>query len=259
MALNFPRQPELRLQRSPLTEVICQVRFPPILRIANEEPADFQEFVRREFPRFEREEGYLFQLQFSGAGMAESPAARQPSRLYRFRSADQQTIITLSTDFYALSTTAYTVWDDFSRNLMLAHEAVRTVYRPEFSTRIGLRYVNELIPSHLGLSSLDDVISLLRPELTSMIHTDAWSMPTEMLCQLLLEDSNGKLGLRFGTKVTPDEPVFILDFDYYDDRELPFDSIISRCQQYHTIIYDAFRWCIRDEKLNVFQPEPKEV
>ena len=38
--------------RSPLVEVICQLRFPPILSINTEEPAQFQEAVRRDFPRY---------------------------------------------------------------------------------------------------------------------------------------------------------------------------------------------------------------
>jgi uncharacterized protein (TIGR04255 family) len=258
MALNFPRQLDVRLERSPLTEVICQIRFPPILRIANEDPSQFQELVRREFPRFDREEGYLFQLQFSGASFAGPPAAHHAARLYRFRSTDEQTVITLSTEFYSVSTTSYTVWEDFSRSLRLAHEAMSRVYQPEFSVRIGLRYVDELIPSHLGLSTLNDVISLLRPELTSMVQTDAWNMPTELLCQLLLEDSDGKLGLRFGTKITSAEPVFVLDFDYFDEMERPFSDVEKCCDKFHTIIYDAFRWCIMDEGLDVFRPVTEE-
>jgi uncharacterized protein (TIGR04255 family) len=44
--LYFPEVDDIRLQRVPLTEVIGQVRFPPILRIANENPVEFQEKIR---------------------------------------------------------------------------------------------------------------------------------------------------------------------------------------------------------------------
>ncbi|HWS42079.1 MAG TPA: TIGR04255 family protein, partial [Pseudoflavonifractor sp.] len=37
---------------NPLVEVICQLRFPAILSIGAKEPAEFQEAVRREFPRY---------------------------------------------------------------------------------------------------------------------------------------------------------------------------------------------------------------
>ena len=38
--------------RSPLVEVICQLRFPAILTINTKEPAEFQEAVRHGFPRY---------------------------------------------------------------------------------------------------------------------------------------------------------------------------------------------------------------
>ena len=37
---------------SPLIEVICQLRFPTILSIGSTEPAQFQEAVRADFPRY---------------------------------------------------------------------------------------------------------------------------------------------------------------------------------------------------------------
>ena len=37
---------------SPLIEVICQLRFPTILSIGSTDPAQFQEAVREEFPRY---------------------------------------------------------------------------------------------------------------------------------------------------------------------------------------------------------------
>ena len=48
--LCFPPVEEVQLRRSPLREVICQVRFPPLLRIVNGYPVDFQERIRQHFP-----------------------------------------------------------------------------------------------------------------------------------------------------------------------------------------------------------------
>lgn len=258
MPLRFPSQPSVRLQRSPLTEVLCQVRFPPILRIANEDPTDFQEQVRERFPRFEVEQGFAFQLQFSGGGVAQAPAAQTTSRLYRFQTVDGHTAITLTTDFYSLSTTRYTVWEEFARDLTLAHEAVQRVYRPGFSARTGLRYVDLVTPAKLGLETFDEVVEVFRPELTALLQVDVWDTPAAMICQLLLEDEEGNLSLQIGRQVINDEPTFVLDFDYYDDHERSLDGLIERCQRYHDTIYDAFRWCIKPDKLAVFEPVPKE-
>lgn len=201
MPLRFPHLPDLRLLRSPLTEVVCHVRFPPILRIANEVPTAFQERIRERFPRFETEEGFLFQLRFSGGGSTPAAAAQPMSRLFRFETADGRSAVTLSTDFYALSTSRYTVWEEFARDLALTQEAVQVVYEPGFSTRLGLRYVDLLTPSKLGLATFEEVLGLLRPELTSLFRVGVWDMPEELLCQLLLLDQEGNLGLRFGKRV----------------------------------------------------------
>lgn len=37
-----------------LVEVICQLRFPEILKIDVSEPADFQERIRRDYPQYEK-------------------------------------------------------------------------------------------------------------------------------------------------------------------------------------------------------------
>ena len=37
-----------------IMEVICQLRFPRILSISAREPAEFQELIRSDFPRYSR-------------------------------------------------------------------------------------------------------------------------------------------------------------------------------------------------------------
>ena len=48
----FAKYERCLYQRSPLIEVICQLRFPTILSIGSQEPAEFQEAIRHEFPQF---------------------------------------------------------------------------------------------------------------------------------------------------------------------------------------------------------------
>ena len=40
--------------KAQLAEVICQLRFPTILRIGASEPAEFQERIREDYPRYSR-------------------------------------------------------------------------------------------------------------------------------------------------------------------------------------------------------------
>src|SRR4051794_3088983 len=55
--MPFPAVDRVIYERNPLVEVICQVRFPAILRIDVEPPAAFQEAIRGAFPAFSESAG----------------------------------------------------------------------------------------------------------------------------------------------------------------------------------------------------------
>jgi len=256
MALNFPPKPDVQLENSPLVEVICQARFPPILRIATEEPSEFQEQIRSTFPLVELE--HAFFVRIPGPGAKGSPAAEPQTRTYRFRTVDGHTAISLATDFFALSTDHYSHWEAFARLLSLTHEAVQHVYRPSYATRIGLRYVNRLSPVNTGCGTAAELFDILRPELTQQSRSEAWSDPIEMRGRLVLTSDEAKLTLGTGYGVEEGQPFFLLDFDYFEEGQLDLNELVDRCSRYNDVIYRAFRWCVRDEKLDVFRPRMKE-
>lgn len=252
MALHFPERPEVRLQRPPLVEVLCQVRYPPILRISKEEPIDFQERIRHRFPELEIEQPLKLNIPgLVGSGLVSAEA--QP-RLYRFKAPDDQTAAALAVDFYALSTNRYRHWKMFAEDLSLVHDAVMSVYRPAYGTRIGLRYVNRLDPTTTDLVSAEQIFDLVRPELTALLRGSAWSEPSDFLSQLVLSDKAAKLTLRTAYGQEEGQPFLLLDFDYFEEGRVELTDLIQRCTRYHDAIYRAFRWSFVDESLEVFGP-----
>jgi uncharacterized protein (TIGR04255 family) len=251
--LRFPPQQDIRLQNAPLTEVVCQVRFPPILRIASEHPVEFQEQIRSGFPQLEVEQGIKVQM----APLGTTPPQAQPEpRVFRFRSPDGNTLVSLALDFYALSTTAYTHWSDFLDFLLLANRAARKTYKIPYATRIGLRYINQLTPENTKSGDVAEMLDTLRPELTTLLRVEAWDEPLETFSQLVLAgEEDERLTLRAGFK-GQDAPVFRLDFDCYSEGQIALDNLPSLCDRFHGVIYKAFRWCIREERLAVFGPVP---
>lgn len=162
MSIKFPSEPDIPLKNAPLVEVVCQVRFPPILRINNEEPSEFQEEIRDQFPKIEIEQGFLLSVPVPGSGGTPSAEAKS-KKTYRFRTRDEGSTVSLASDFYALSTTQYTHWRDFSDGLELVQEAVLKVYRPSYATRIGLRFINHLTPENTGGQDLEHILTILNP------------------------------------------------------------------------------------------------
>jgi len=257
MAINFPTKPDIRLNNAPLVEVICQIRFPLIFRINKEEPSEFQEKIRDQFPKVEIEEGIL--IPFPELSSKEEQAGPRIKKTYRFRTSDEKTAVSLSSDFYALSTNKYTHWNEFSKLLERVDEAVQNVYWPAYATRIGLRFVNRILPKNTGIKKLSELLQLLNRELTNYARSDCWSDPLEMESRLLLSNGNARLNLRnrHGTD-KEGNPFLLLDFDYFEEGELSLENLVERCNTYHDVIYRAFRWCIPDENLGVFQPFPEE-
>jgi len=251
--LRFPQREDVRLQRAPLAEVICQVRFPPILRIASEQPAAFQERVRERFPQLAVEQGVVVHMEPLGT---MPPSAKPEPRIFRFKSPDGNTGVSLQLNFYALSTISYTHWRDFLELLRLVNQAACEVYDIPYAVRVGLRYINHLTLENTGANNVAELWEILRPELTMLLRGDCWDEPLEMLNNLLLAGGeNERLTLRSGFR-SGEKPVFLLDFDHFSEGNIALEDLLTLCQRYHDVIYNAFRWCIQEEKLAVFAPIP---
>src|SRR4051812_37441082 len=100
-------------QRNPLAEVTAQLRFPPILRIEAEPPAQFQEVIRDRYPLYRRvmTTGQLppdlpppVRNLIQGMGAAAGPVQ------HVFETQDRKTSAALSRESLTLKTTIYIRW-----------------------------------------------------------------------------------------------------------------------------------------------------
>lgn len=253
MPLDFPVVDDVRLANPPLTEVLCQVRFPPILRINQEQPIKFQETIRARFPELEEETGFHLRVGVAG----ESPAANaEPTgRAFHFRTADRSTLASLSMDAFSVSTSNYSVWSEFAADLNLIHQSAMSAYKLPYAKRIGLRYINTFDLHRIGCNTFTELQKLLRPELTALMTTSAWNAPEELVAQVLLRDNDCYLVLRVATRTGGAQPpIILLDFDYYEEGNIPLHNLVQRCDRFHDIIYRAFRWALRSQALDIFSP-----
>ena len=127
-------------EKPQLVEVICQLRFPPILSIDTDIPAAFQEAIRGKFPRYEVREENL-----------PGPNGPEKVKNHAFISADGGYKLSLTRSFIALSTMRYSSWEDFARWLDEPLVRFIGIYKPAFFQRIGLRYVNGFSREKTGL------------------------------------------------------------------------------------------------------------
>ncbi|MCH8965396.1 MAG: TIGR04255 family protein [Planctomycetes bacterium] len=248
--MPFPDSPRVIYQQNPLEEVICQLRFPTILRIERD-PAEYQERIRANYPNCEESRPETPELQL---GAVPGAAVHQltfstGSTPYRFISEDSLWSITLAKEFVALSARRYERWEEFERRLREAVDILVDLYDPAYYSRIGLRYRDVIQRSKLDLqdSSWRD---LLQPHIAGeLLACEIDDRITDAARQLTvqLEPISRKVRIRHGLASSREsgEQVFVLDADFFIDVKTGVDDAFESLQYFNRQAGRLFRWCIQ--------------
>jgi len=253
--MPVPQTERVLYGKNPLKEVICQLRFPVILRIGVEDPASFQEQIRESFPIFSEktllpppvnqqipEQIIKLVGEFSGL---------RRGREFKFKSEDGILETTLTREFLALTTTRYVRWEEFRSKLEIPLRALLEEYSPSFFSRIGLRYRNLICPGELGLNS-KPWSELLRKEivgeLASDLKDDIEQVGHDMVIRLGKE---GMARIQHGLQLESDTDKYgyVIDADYYSEEKTETTNALQRLNSFNSFSGSFFRWCI-DERLH---------
>ncbi len=264
--MPFPDKPRVRYRKNTLRQVVCQVRFPTILRIGTEAPADFQERIRERFPLYSEVKQALTEIELpeplarivrDQMNLSTGPVTHQ------FRSADEKRVVGLSTGFLSLTDRAYTRWEEFWEHLEAPLSALEDIYRPAFYERIGLRYQNVIRRSALGLGDrgwgelLEPHIAgeLARPEIAAEVEQAARQLIVN------LGADQGKVQVQHGLLLdaegggTP-EACFGIDADFYRGERSEVRDGREVLERFNKRARSLFRWCITDVLHEAMEPEP---
>lgn len=257
----FQDSPRVQYRKPPVLEVICQLRFPTILSISAKEPAEFQELIRGEFPRYSKNIEKQPPKVMQGPGgmkVEEQPGVTN----YQFLSADGRWKVNLTNHFIALATPGYTTWEEFAGKLdeVLAHFIA--VYKPAFFERIGLRYINAISRKELGVEDLP-FAELIRPGYLGLMADDdveeraflRTMQTTEVRlpggCQLKLNCGPGML--KRGN-VEDKEVKFILDIDIFMAGKVEMKHSAGALTTVHTNANRIFRGAITETLHDAMEP-----
>ena len=124
---------------------------PRMLEIEHQLPVDFQKVVKNDFPILETrtEQAIVF-----GTQKLEESGLQRHSTIYDFVSRDRSWKLTLGSEFFALTTTKYTRWEEFREYSEKAIGWVLEYYEPPLFTRIGLRFKDVISRNELGLNDV---------------------------------------------------------------------------------------------------------
>lgn len=264
-AMPFPDSPRVTYRRHVLESVICQLRYPPVLRIETELPARFQEAVRNQYP-------VLAQLAPIDSMMGMPPdmltlvKSMLPvsvSTTYAFSSEDECWKVTLSKESIALECKgSYTTWEDFMRRFIPAIDALRREYAPPFFNRLGLRYVDIVRRSKLNLENVP-WRDLLNPniagELASSISEDVQEATHTLIVKL--NERGDRVRMNHGLMRThnPEEISYLIDNDFFSEQRTESGNVTTKLDELHRESGNCFRWCVSGTLHDAMEPEPVAV
>jgi uncharacterized protein (TIGR04255 family) len=259
----LPDSQRVIYRKNPLVEVLCQVRFPPILKIAAEPPASFQERIRAEYPLFVEKQPDPIEIppgvppQVARAVRESMPSGRPTA--YEFGSADEKWKVTLTRNFLALSTNSYNRWEHFQKHLQGPLSALADIYSPAFFTRVGLRYQDLIQRSELGA---EDVAwsKLIKPQFAGLLAVpEVMESVEETLGQTLIRfpQFHARVRINCGLVRTNEdnEESFLIDSDFFTEERTAIEDVNNILSYFNRQSGRLFRWCIEDQLHSAMEPE----
>lgn len=257
VAPDVPRK-HPKLARAPVVNVVCQVRFPPVLGLnaegsKHELLAGLQQELG-EYPLFAELSSQEILLGPEGVRAPELRAAS-----FRFSSDDGIWSVGLSADSLSLQTTHYDHFNDFVDRWRAVASAAQTHLAPSRQLRLGLRYVDELRVD--GADTASKWRELLAPEVLGLAASPTWADATRQSFQeWILEFDDVRCTARHGffpAGVLGSDPFYLLDADCYVEEVTSFDPAAqgTDLDRFNDIAYKLFRGALSDSLYETFEPE----
>jgi len=268
--MPFPAAERVIFQKNPLKEVVCQLMFPPILKIDAEIPAGFQEKIRDEFPNYI--EGPSARVTGPPAiqGVIPLPIQRQldilkmvaestAEKIYEFYSEDEDWKLTLSRTFIALTTKKYKRWEKFYEKLKKPLVALTNIYAPAYYNRVGLRYKNIISRSDIGLDK-SSWTELLKPFILCLLATpEIRDSVQNYTCvnEISLDDKESivRLIIKRVEKEDNREECLMLDSDFIITKRVEIDAVAEKLKYFNIQAACLMQWCISKKLYEALDPK----
>ncbi len=263
--MQFPEAERVIYTVNPLEQVICQLRFPPILRIQAETPAGFQEHIRSEFPQYQEKTEFAAILPpelVQVLNQEEIQSLKPSQKLYVFASSDETLAVGLTSGSVSLTSSNYERWESYIDRLKLVLDALKEEYNPAHFTRIGLRYRNLIQREVLELQDVEWP-DLLNKNLVRELATPGMAEAIEDIAHRILlrvDASQVKVHIQHGLARDPDTNQFVgygIDSDFFIEGETDVDAASDKLVEFNQHNRRLFRWCISDRLHFAMEPRPE--
>ncbi len=265
--MKLPDYERVIYQRNPLIEVVCLLRFPTILKISNQEPAEFQDVIRFDYPIYEVQKT----VNIPGLPTEVLKMSQQlgislntQNTIYHFKSENLRWQLSLNQEFISLSTTEYERYEDFKLKFQKVLQIFENIYQPSFYTRVNLKYQDLIVRSNLDIKD-KNWSELIPAHIASELHSPeiAASLKASIKnIEIRIEDvENGQLKFNHGLVIAQDEEkknqeaAYLLESDFFTIGRLDKKDVWTIVDKFKHSAGKLFRWSITEELHDAMEPK----
>jgi len=259
--MPIPTSDRVVYRNNPLAEVICQLRFPAILRIEAEAPVNFQDRIRQEYPEYRLAPVFPTELPATALALLQGANPESPKHVHEFISAEGAWSVSLARTFLALKTTQYVRWEEFRLRMQNLMTTLVDTFQPAYYSRVGLRYVDVIQRSRLNLEGRPWG-DLLKPHIAAEFCEPGWAADIDQSSKQIsvrLPDAAGRVLIRHGLVFAQEsnEPCYIFDADFFlDAQRTEIRDAANILERFHRCAGNLFRWCIQPALHAALGPQP---
>ena len=223
--------PPLRLKRSPLAFVLCQIRFPAFLNMEQCIPSIQSDLRGLGYTRFSQENAQ--QVDFVGGGIKTGLNTR-----WVFPNRMRNEAVVLAPSFLVYETSDYDVFETFVARVLPLVDVVRDATDIDFAEQVGLRYVDVIrsgggreatgfLNNGLhGLSSDGLGANVMGRQFLTQAQTDSGELYVRCFANsgedfMPPDLATTHLEFKLDTALLADETYEVLDIDHIAKREIP--------------------------------------
>lgn len=259
-----------KMNNAPVYFMVAQVRFNPVLNLEAYLAAIQDKMRAAGFPDFKRENAQLLlPLGKIESGQPLLPSLVPQSR-YIFGNIDGTAGFVFDNNALAFQTTSYHTFESFSRTFLAGIGFVHEALRLDFTERIGLRYLDAVLPragESLSNYLITEVLGLSqafleRPFQHSFSETVVPVAVGQLVSRVVIQD--GKVGVPLGIAAlapkiedrftAPTGRHAVLDTDAFCEQREKFDLelIHHKLDALHGEIDQAFKSIVTPHALSVW-------
>jgi len=232
-----------------LTNVIFKIDFPSISELNTTKLKEFQKLVKGEFPILQEQKRSGFGFDLGDNQIFEAKGLGNP--LWIFVSKDNTKKVSIINDNIILESTKYDSFEELYPKIELLVNSLFQVFPEIISTRLGLRYINEV--SLNGSENPYDLSNYINKNLIKSL--DFFDVETAPLSRYInsaqIKGDDFNLTFKFGipNSLYPNKIIkkeFTLDYDCFTTDTLEKEDILRKVKEFNDRITKLFEESIEE-------------